>query len=49
MLEAAGFGEWNRLEKFWEVKATFERVLGPGRVLVSAEGFNEVGPNRKSN
>jgi hypothetical protein len=47
LLEASGFGEWNRLEKFWNVKATFENVLGPGRVLVSAEGFNTVGPNTK--
>lgn len=46
MLEAAGFGEWNRLEKFWEVKAVFDRVLGPERVLVSAEGFNAVGRQR---
>src|SRR5262249_26584522 len=46
MLEDAGFGEWNRLEKFWEVKAVFDKVLGPGRVLVSAEGFNAVGSNR---
>jgi hypothetical protein len=48
LLEASGFGEWNRLDKFWDVKATFERVLGPDRVLVSAEGFNTVGPNEKS-
>jgi hypothetical protein len=44
MLEAAGYAEWNRLEKFSEVKVTFDRILGPGRVLVSAEGFNSVGP-----
>jgi DNA repair photolyase len=43
MLEAAGFSEWNGLEKFWEIKAIFDRVLGAGRVLVSAEGFNDVG------
>jgi DNA repair photolyase len=43
MLEAAGFGAWNDLDKFWEVKAGFDRVLGPGRVLVSSEGFNSVG------
>lgn len=42
-LTAAGYDEWNRLEKFWEVKAVFEQVLGPDRVLVSAEGFNAVG------
>jgi DNA repair photolyase len=45
MLEAAGFGEWNRLEKFWEVKAVFDRVLGAGRVFVSIDGFNAVGTN----
>ena len=43
MLEEAGFGEWNCLEKFREVKAVFDRVLGAGRVLVSADGFNDVG------
>jgi DNA repair photolyase len=42
-LEASGFGEWKELEKFWEVKATFDRVLGPERVLVSADGFNAIG------
>jgi len=42
MLERAGFGEWNHLAKFWEVKATFEQVLGAGRVLVSKDGFNAV-------
>lgn len=43
MLESAGLGEWNTLEKFWATKAVFDRILGPGRVLVSAEGFNAVG------
>ncbi len=43
LLEEAGFGEWNTLEKFWEVKALFDRVLGPERVLVSSAGFNAVG------
>jgi DNA repair photolyase len=43
LLEEAGFSEWNRIEKFWEVKAAFDRVLGPERVLVSSEGFNKVG------
>lgn len=47
LLEDAGFGEWNRLGKLWEVKNVFDRVLGLGRVLVSREGFNAVGPNRK--
>jgi hypothetical protein len=43
MLERAGFGEWNDLAKFWEVKAVFDRVLGSRRVLVKADGFNSVG------
>jgi hypothetical protein len=43
MLEEAGFGEWNRLEKFREVKAVFDGVFGPARVLVSMAGFNAVG------
>ncbi len=43
LLEEAGFGEWNQLEKFWEVKAAFDRAIGPARVLVSADGFNRVG------
>jgi DNA repair photolyase len=46
MLEKAGFGEWNHLEKFWQVKATFENVLGAGRVLISKDGFNGVGNGR---
>jgi hypothetical protein len=37
------YGAWNSLDKFWEVKGTFDRVLGPGRVLVSEAGFNSVG------
>ena len=44
LLEAAGFAEWNCLAKFAEVRAVFERTLGPGRVLVSRAGFNAVGP-----
>ncbi len=43
LLEAAGFGEWNHLAKFWEVKAVFDRLVGQARVLVSADGFNAVG------
>ena len=43
LLEQAGFSEWNQLAKFWDVKAAFDRILGPGRVLVSADGFNSVG------
>ena len=43
MLEAAGYGEWNALGKFHEVRAVFERVMGAGRVHVSKAGFNAVG------
>jgi DNA repair photolyase len=48
MLERAGFGEWNDLAKFWEVKAILDRELGPERVLISADGFNSVGKNVKT-
>jgi DNA repair photolyase len=43
MLEDAGLGEWNDLRKFWHIKSLFDHVLGPDRVLVSADGFNSVG------
>jgi DNA repair photolyase len=42
MLEAAGYAEWTRLEKLWEVRDVMIRVLGNDRVLVSCEGFNAV-------
>jgi DNA repair photolyase len=45
-LEAAGFGEWNSLEKLWEVRATLAGVIGNDRVLVGCEGFNAVGRGR---
>lgn len=47
LLERAGYGEWAGLEKFWEVRALLASVLGGDRVLVSAEGFNAVGSQRK--
>jgi DNA repair photolyase len=47
LLEQAGFGEWTGMEKFWEVRDLFARVLGDARVLVSVEGFNAVGSQRK--
>jgi DNA repair photolyase len=43
LLEQAGFGEWSRIEKMWEVRDFLAHVLGAERVLVSAEGFNAVG------
>ena len=42
-LEQAGFFEWTRLEKFWEVRNFLAGVLGADRVLVSRDGFNAVG------
>jgi DNA repair photolyase len=46
LLEEAGFGEWNRLDKLWEVRQVFAEVLGPERVLLSRDGFNAVGPGQ---
>jgi DNA repair photolyase len=43
LLEQAGYREWNKLEKLWEIRDIFAAVLGPERVLVSKEGFNAVG------
>lgn len=43
LLEQAGFGEWTRVEKMWEIRGVLVSVLGQERVLVSAEGFNAVG------
>jgi DNA repair photolyase len=43
LLNQAGFGEWARIEKLWEVRDLLAGVLGADRVLVSAEGFNAVG------
>ncbi|MDC0936016.1 DUF5131 family protein [Pirellulales bacterium] len=40
LLEAAGYGEWNSLEKFWSVVEIFRDVFGEERIGVSAEGFN---------
>lgn len=39
-LAQAGFGDWNTLDKFWEVVAEFRTVLPNNRVLVSEAGFN---------
>lgn len=40
ILEAHGFGAWNRLEALHETAALFRRVLGADRVGVSRDGFN---------
>jgi DNA repair photolyase len=42
-LVQAGFAEWTRLDKLWEVQGLLARVLGAERILVSCEGFNAVG------
>lgn len=42
LLEAHGFGEWNKLDKFYEVVDTFRDIIGRDRVLLSAEGFNTI-------
>lgn len=42
-LVEAGFSEWAELGKLWEVRDVMAAVLGPGRVLVSQDGFNAVG------
>ncbi len=42
----AGFAEWTRLEKLWEVRDVFRSVLGADRVLIGIEGFNAVGGRR---
>jgi DNA repair photolyase len=47
LLEQADFGEWSRIEKMWEVREFLAHVLGAERVLISAEGFNAVGSERK--
>lgn len=47
LLEQAGFSEWTRIEKLWEIRDMLASVLGEHRVLVSAEGFNAVGANRQ--
>jgi DNA repair photolyase len=41
-LSQAGYGEWNTLDKFWEVVAEFRTVLTSDRVLISEAGFNAV-------
>jgi hypothetical protein len=46
-LAAAGFGEWNELAKFGEIRDLLADVLGAGRVLVGCEGFNAVGGRRQ--
>jgi hypothetical protein len=47
-LAAAGWPEWNTLDRFEEVCDVFRRALGPGRVGVSCAGFNAPGPGARS-
>jgi DNA repair photolyase len=42
-LDEAGFGEWNSLDKLYEVRDLMNVVLGADRVLVGRDGFNAVG------
>jgi len=42
-LEAAGFGQWNQLERLAEIRDLMATVLGEERVLVGCKGFNTVG------
>jgi DNA repair photolyase len=46
LLEQAGFGEWAKLNKLYEFRDLLASVMGPERVLVSAEGFNAVGERK---
>jgi hypothetical protein len=39
MLEKAGYEEWTRIESLHRVREIFQRVLGPGRLGISREGF----------
>jgi DNA repair photolyase len=45
-LEEAGYAEWTKLDKLWEVRDFLAGVLGAERVLISCEGFNAVGKAR---
>jgi DNA repair photolyase len=45
-LERAGYAEWTKLDKLWEVRDFLAGVLGTERVLISCEGFNAVGKAR---
>lgn len=45
LLEQAGYPEWCKLDKLWEIRDIFSSVLGRERVLVSKDGFNAVETN----
>jgi len=42
MIMDAGYEEWNTLEKFEEVVSECRTLIGPERVLVSVDGFNDI-------
>ena len=42
LLDAAGFGEWARLEKLWEIRNVMTNVLGEARVLVRYEAVQRL-------
>lgn len=42
LLNRAGFSDWGRLEKLWEIREIFSSVLGPDNTRISEEGFNSV-------
>ena len=40
LLERNGYGEWNSLDRFYNVVRIFQEIMGKDRVGVSKEGFN---------
>jgi DNA repair photolyase len=42
ILEENGFGTWNTLSNFEEVRRIFEKIMGISRLGVSREGFNHI-------
>ena len=42
LLEAAGYGEWNKLDKFYDVVDVFRSVAGAGRVTICNEGMESL-------
>lgn len=39
-LAATGYGDWNSLDRFWEVVSVFRKIVGHERILISESGFN---------
>lgn len=42
LLKQAGYDEWTKIDKLWEIRDHLSKTLGGDRVLVSREGFNAV-------